>query len=398
MNRRTVVMYVSMFAMIIAFVIWSMMSPIAPQIAKEYHLSVFQKSILIATPVLLGSILRIPVGMVTDRCGGRRVYTILLIYLVIPLIGLGFAHSFGWIVFWEVLLGVAGASFAVGIGHVSAWYPSDKQGLVLGVTALGNIGSAVAGFLVPMMFLHLGFQSMVNVLLIPVVLAAALVWFFTRDPHITSAAQQRSKAQAQVREEKSQAKFWSKPSLWILSAYYFLTFGGFVAFGNYLPTLLQSQFGLQPVDAGLRASGFVILATVMRPLGGYLADRIRSKYLLAVVFIGLTIFAALFAFSLSDMAWTTISALFIALLLGLGNGTVFKVVPESFPKQTGKATGIIGAIGGIGGFFPPLVMGAIKQATGSFGGGLLLLAGCSFVVLILIFLSARKADAYASSN
>ena len=407
MNRRSTVMYTSMFAMIVSFVVWSMMSPIAPQLAKVYHLSVFQKSILVATPILLGSVLRIPVGMLTDRFGGRRIYTLLLLYLIIPLIGISFAHSFLSLVIWEVFLGVAGASFAVAIGHVSGWYPPDKQGLVLGVTALGNIGTAVAGFTIPAMYLHFGFSHTANFLLIPVVFAAALIWFFTRDAVKTKTA---TTAKASLRSDAKvfgspvmtagldhtnnsapaastatiRPKFWSLPILWTLAGYYFLTFGGFVAFGNYLPTLLQGQFGLTAVSAGLRASGFVILATAMRPIGGYLADHIRPMYLLTVTFSVLSLFSIVFAFGLTSMLWTTVAALAIAAMLGIGNGSVFKLVPEHFPDQTGKAAGIIGAIGGIGGFFPPLVMGAIKQSTGTYLGGLLLLAVCAAGALLLV--------------
>ncbi len=388
MIRRSGVMYASMFAMIVSFVVWSMMSPIAPQLAKLYHLSALQKSILVATPILLGSVLRIPIGMLTDRFGGRRVYTLLLLYLIIPLVGISQAHSFPSLIIWEVFLGVAGASFAVAIGHVSGWYSSDKQGLVLGITALGNIGTAVAGFTIPSLYLHLGFSRTASLLLIPVVLAAAMIWLFTRDaPHTRTApvAPAASGSQTTV-------KFWSRPMLWVLAGYYFLTFGGFVAFGNYLPTLLQGQFSLTPVDAGLRASGFVILATALRPVGGYLADRIRPLQLLVVVFSILAVFSVVFALNLTSMIGTTVAALVIAAALGVGNGSVFKLVPLHFPHQMGKATGIIGAVGGIGGFFPPLVMGAIKDATGTYLGGLLLLAACTAAATVLVLSEMRTAQ------
>ncbi|MHB1954698.1 MAG: MFS transporter [Sulfobacillus sp.] len=380
-----------MFAMIISFVVWSMMSPIAPQMAKVYHLSALQKSILVATPILLGSVLRIPIGMLTDRFGGRRVYTLLLLYLIVPLVGISHAHSFPSLVIWEVFLGVAGASFAVAIGHVSGWYSSDRQGLVLGVTALGNIGTAVAGFTIPSMYLHFGFSHTASLLLIPVVLAAALIWLFTRDASQTRTAPAVPPTAHTVSVPQGTVKFWSKPILWILAGYYFLTFGGFVAFGNYLPTLLQGQFNLTPVGAGLRASGFVILATALRPIGGYLADRIRPLRLLVVVFSILALFSVVFAFSLTSMVGTTVAALVIAGALGIGNGSVFKLVPQYFPHQVGKAAGIIGAIGGIGGFFPPLVMGAIKDATGTYLGGLLLLAACSAAAVLLVFSEMRTA-------
>ena len=397
-------LYLSMLAMVVAFVVWSMMSPIAPQMQKVYHLSGLDKSLLVATPVLLGSLLRIPLGALTDRFGGRLVYTLLMFYLVIPLMGISFAHSFGALIFWEILLGVSGASFAVGIGHVSAWYSAEKQGLVLGITALGNLGTAVAGFTIPVMYLHLGFAIMARWMIVPVLIMAVLLWVFTRNPDAVASSRQRD-AQGQTRVQSTEGDlkhpstvgtsqaaidFWSNGSLWALAIFYFITFGGFVAFGNYLPTLLQSQFHLAPVNAGLRASGFVLLATAMRPLGGYLADRKNPFLLLGVTFSALTLSAVLFAFSLNSMVLITLAALMISVMLGLGNGTVFKLVPLYFPGLTGRATGIVGALGGIGGFFPPLLMGAIQQSTGSYAGGLLLLALVSLLALILVVVMGRR--------
>ncbi len=378
-------LWIAMFAMIISFVIWSMISPIAPQLTKLYGLSIFDKSILVATPVLLGSILRIPLGILTDRFGGRKIYTLLMLYLVIPLIGISYAHSFLSLVVWEVLLGVAGTSFAVGIGYVSSWYPVEQQGFVLGITALGNIGTAVAGFTIPSLFLHMGFASMSRMLVIPVLIMAALLWFLTRDPN----HEERITKPILNNRSIPLPSVWMSSKLWILSVFYFITFGGFVAFGNYLPTLLQGQFSFSPIDAGLRASAFVVLATALRPVGGYLADRIAPQRLLTIAFAVIMIAAVLFSLGLGSILWTTVAALIISVMLGIGNGTVFKLVPLYFPHNTGKATGIIGAFGGIGGFFPPLVLGAIKQSTGSYSVGLLFLAVACAIALMFAIRSKR---------
>ncbi|GLG01166.1 MFS transporter [Alicyclobacillus hesperidum subsp. aegles] len=385
--RRSVMM-MSMVAMIVSFVVWSMISPVAPQMTKAMHLSEFDKSILVATPVLLGSLFRIPIGMLTDRFGGRIVYTVLMVYLVIPLFGISFAHHFGTFVFWEILLGVAGTSFAVGIGHVSAWYPPKQQGLVLGITALGNIGTAVAGFSIPVMFLHLGFANTARVLVIPVLIMAACLWLFTRDAKSEKATLEPTVNQANAMKLDAKG-FWTTSNLWVLSMFYFITFGGFVAFGNYLPTLLQSIYHMPPVSAGLRASGFVVLATALRPVGGYLADKIAPKNLLIMTFAVIAIMAAVFGFGMANMAVATIAALVISIMLGIGNGAVFKLVPTYFPHTTGKATGIIGAIGGMGGFFPPLVMGALKQATGSYLVGMLFLALSCVIALVVLLIQYR---------
>lgn len=376
--NRTVVMYVSMLAMVVAFVAWSMISPIAPQLEQVYHLSGFEKSVMVATPILLGSLLRIPMGVLVDRFGGRRVYTLLLIFVAVPVLGVSTAHSYGQLIAWEVLLGIAGASFAVGIGHVSAWYPPERQGLVLGITALGNLGTAVAGFTVPTLYLRFGFQTTGMFITAAVLAAAAGVWVFTRDARLAKGASPVSGASAAGARPSS---IWFQRKLWLLATFYFITFGSFMAFGNYLPTLLQGQFHLTPVDSGLRAAGFVLLATALRPIGGYLADRIEPYRLLIGVFSVVAAASCLFAAGLDRILLTTVAALVIAAMVGLGNGIVFKLVPLYFPQTTGQATGLVGAVGGVGGFFPPLIMGVMKDATGSYSAGLLLL-GCTCLVAL----------------
>jgi MFS transporter, NNP family, nitrate/nitrite transporter len=172
------------------------------------------------------------------------------------------------------------------------------------------------------------------------------------------------------------------PTAWLLGAFYFLTFGGFVAFSIYLPTLLRAQFGLAPADAGFRAAGFVVLATLMRPLGGWLADRIGGAQVLSWVFGGVSLFALLPMWP--SMVPFTVGALVCAMLLGLGNGAVFKLVPEHFPRDTGTVTGLVGALGGLGGFFPPLLLGVFHDRVGAIWPG--------FVLLSLTALSLRIAN------
>ena len=162
------------------------------------------------------------------------------------------------------------------------------------------------------------------------------------------------------------------PTAWLLGAFYFLTFGGFVAFSIYLPTLLRAQFGLAPADAGFRAAGFVVLATLMRPVGGWLADRIGGAQVLSWVFGGVAAFALLLTWP--SMVPFTVGALACAMLMGLGNGAVFKLVPEHFPKDTGTVTGLVGALGGLGGFFPPLLLGVFRDQLGAIWPGFLLLS------------------------
>lgn len=394
-SGSTTVLLVSMLTMVIAFVTWSMISPVAPQLQQTFGLSEFQKSLLIATPVLLGSAFRIPIGMLTDRFGGRVVYTLLMLFLLIPLYGITTAHSFGMFIVWEVFLGISGTSFAAGIGHVSAWYSPSKQGLILGITAMGNIGTAVAGFTIPGLYQKLGFDGMAHILMIPVALSAIVLWFLTRDARKSKPQQALALISKTASTDVAAAsttnadRFWSRKEVWLLSFYYFITFGGFVAFGNYLPTLLQGQLHLHAVAAGTRAAGFVVLATVMRPIGGYLADKFKPTLLLVLTFALTCLCSIVWAIGIKSMVVTTVCALLIAVVLGIGNGSVFKLVPSYFPGNTGKAAGLVGAIGGIGGFFPPLIMGAFLQDTGSYMGGFLLLAAITIVATVLALLTFR---------
>ncbi|UOF92066.1 NarK/NasA family nitrate transporter [Fodinisporobacter ferrooxydans] len=369
----TSVLVISTLAMVVAFTCWAAISPLAVLLQKTYHLSATQKSILVAIPVLLGSVMRIPLGMATDRFGGRKVYSLLMLFLVIPAIGLANAHSYMAYVGWAFLLGMAGTSFAVGIASVSKWYPPNEQGLVLGITGMGNIGTAVAGFALPTIAKTSGISSAFWALVAPVVIAAVAIFLFTKDPVVSKKAQPASQQFAVMKNKM----------VWVLSLFYFVTFGGFVAFGNYLPSLLVDVFKITPIDAGMRAAGFVVLATLVRPIGGYLADKFGASKMLSLIFILLSACALILSVALSNIIAMTIACLLTAALVGIGNGTVFKLVPQYFPTTTGIVTGIVGAAGGIGGFFPPIVMGIIKDATGGYALGFVFLLVFTFSCLLV---------------
>jgi NNP family nitrate/nitrite transporter-like MFS transporter len=180
----------------------------------------------------------------------------------------------------------------------------------------------------------------------------------------------------------------SDPSSWVLSLYYFLTFGGFVAMSVYLPIFLTEMFNLTPKDAGLRTAGFVVLATTMRPIGGWLADRVGGRSVLTIVFPVVAAMSVLLTFY--HMVPFTIGALGMAAAIGLGNGAVFKLVPEYFPQAVGSVTGLVGAAGGLGGFFPPLVLGTLRQATGSFTIGFVLLGAFALTCLAVVRPRGRR--------
>jgi MFS transporter, NNP family, nitrate/nitrite transporter len=281
-------------------------------------------------------------------------------------------------------LGTAGASFAVGVPFVSRWFSPDKQGMALGIYGMGNIGTAVAAFSMPALTNAFGGrQGAFWFYLIPVGIMALVFWLFARD------------APGLVKPKSlgdSFAVLRSEPMAWLLSLFYFLTFGGFVAFANYLPKLLVDWFALDKGDAGLRAAGFTVAATLARPVGGWLADKIGGGKVLAGVFTLGPIGALAQAWQATgpNIVIATALFLFTATGLGLGNGAVFKLVAQYFPKNTGLITGIAGCAGGLGGFFPPLIMGQVRDNTGSYALGFILLAVFALICLAVLFFMVLK--------
>ncbi len=344
-------------AFALCFTAWGMIAPIAPDVQDELGLSDTQTAVMISIPVVLGSLLRLPLGVLTDRLGGRIVFAVMLFYTAGAAVLVGFASSYASFLGAGLLLGVAGASFAVGVPYVAEWFEPKRQGFALGVYGMGNIGTAVAAFTIPAIRDSAG-QEVAGLVLGAVVAVYGLIWWTLA---------RNVPGREPVRQPYGEVLRSGWP-LWRLAFFYFVTFGGFVTMAIFLPKLLTDWFDLSLTDAGLRAAGFTIVATVVRPLGGWLSDRIGGSTVLALAFLGAGIDAIGLSWQASDPSMTpvTIFCLTMAAFLGLGNGAVFKLVPLFFPKSTGAATGIIGAAGGLGGFFPPLVLGIVKDATGEF--------------------------------
>jgi MFS transporter, NNP family, nitrate/nitrite transporter len=351
-------LFLATIAFAVAFANWGIISGLAPLLRKELGLSVTQASVMIAIPVLLGSVGRIPMGLLTDRYGGRLVFSILLLFTIIPAIALYLNHSYPSLLFWGFWLGLAGTSFAVGVAFVSGWFPPSQQGTTLGIYGAGNIGQSVAVFGGPVLAAQIGIPTTFLVFS-----AAAVAWGAI---FALSANNAKPPSQSKTFAENIAVLKTEKLS-WVLSIFYALTFGGFVALSIYLPTLYKEVFALTPPDAGARTAIFVLVATLSRPVGGLLSDRIGGQKLLLYVFLGIAAIGWLMA--MPSIFLFTIGSLGCAILFGLGNGGVFKLVPQYFPQQTGSVTGLVGAAGGLGGFFPPIVLGICKDMTGSYAAG-----------------------------
>ncbi len=291
------------------------------------------------------------------------VFAILMLFVALPVALVPWAPSYNNLLIVAFFLGMAGSSFAIGVGYVSRWFAMERQGSALGVYGLGNIGQSAAVFLGPVVAASLGFRSVYLGMAAILIVWAIVFASFARNASSTVRPKGLGEMLAVLARERLS---------WALSAFYFLTFGGFVAFSIYLPTLLKDQFGLRPADAGFRTAGFVVLATLCRPLGGWLSDHIGGARVLSWILPGISAFALLLAST--NMLAFTVGALGCAALLGIGNGAVFQLVPRYFPKERATVTGLVGAMGGMGGFFPPLLLGAFRDRLGVIWPGFILLS------------------------
>lgn len=369
----------ALFALTVTFYGWALLGPLGPKLQEDLGLSDLQLSVAVAVPVLLGSIMRVPAGVWAERYGGRRVFAWVLGYSIVPLVLLGFAHdSFAVVIAFGFLLGFTGASFAIGVPFVNRWYPPERQGTALGIYGAGMGGTVLAGLTAPRIADAISVSATFYFAAALMALTLALWIVFARDaPAPASRASMRDPI----------AVLGSGTRAWALVLFYFLAFGGFVAMYLYLPKLLTGVHDLSKADAGARAAGFALLAVIGRPLGGVVSDRVGAERVLLVSFVAVLVLALGLAPGYDSMAALTFCCLTMALFLGLAMGAVFKLVPVWFPDRVGAVTGIVAAAGGLGGFFPPLVMGIVKSATGGYGLGFVLMAlvalGCLAVLSLL---------------
>jgi NNP family nitrate/nitrite transporter-like MFS transporter len=364
----------------VSFMVWVMLGPLGNFIAKEFELSATQKGLMTATPILTGSLLRLVLGPLADRIGARRMALIGLSLTFLPLLlGAYAATSFQMVLLIGLLLGVAGASFAVALPMASRWYPPEQQGLVMGIAGAGNSGTVLAALFAPRLAQYFGdWRPVFLVALAPLALAWIVVALLAKDAP--------GKATIKTFAEYSSV-FRQADTLWF-SLLYSVTFGGFVGLSSFLPIFFHDQYGLDSVTAGTYAAICVFAGSFIRPVGGYLADRFGGVRILIGLF-GLIAILALAIGMLLPLSTETILLFTLMSLLGAGNGSVFQIVPQRFPKEIGVVTGIVGAVGGLGGFLLPNLLGSLKDSTGSYGSGFMVYTFAALACVLLI-LSFRK--------
>lgn len=359
--------------LILGFMVWVIISSLMPFITEDIAIPPGKLAMVTAIPVVLGSVLRIPLGYYANIFGARIVFLVSFILLLFPVYYISEASTMMDLIIGGLFLGIGGAVFSVGVTSLPKYYPKEKHGFVNGMYGIGNLGTAITTFSAPIVATQIGWAPTVKLYLI-LLLVFIVLNFFLGDRH-------EAKVKTPIMEQIKGV--YKNEKLWFFSLFYFITFGSFVAFTVYLPNFLVSNFELTKVDAGMRTAGFIAIATFFRPIGGWLADRFQPLFLLVGTFSIYTVAAILLAFS-PGITLYTVGCLAIAVCAGVGNGVIFKLVPFYFNKQAGIVNGIVSMMGGLGGFFPPILLSTIHAATGQYSIGFMLLSQVALASLILV--------------
>lgn len=367
-------LFAAFFYFDISFMAWVLLGPLAVQIARDLHLNAAEKGLLVATPVLAGAFFRVVNGVLVDWLLPRRAG---IISQIVVLAGLSAAWYFGVHTYTQVLLvgcvlGVAGASFAVALPLASRWYPPEHQGTALGIAGAGNSGTVFAALFAPGLALAFGWNNVLGLACIPLAVAFVTYLFLAKDA-------------PGAPDRKSFAQYMSVLAgrdAWWFMFFYGVTFGGFVGLASSLTIYFNDQYGLSPVTAGYFTAACVFAGSLVRPVGGAVADRIGGVRSLSAMYAVASIALLLIALNLPQ-AWMALLVFIVAMLaLGMGNGAVFQLVPQRFGGEIGVMTGLVGMTGGIGGFYLAASLGTSKQLTGGYTVGFALFAVLALVALL----------------
>lgn len=362
-----------------SFMVWILIGALGIPLAEAAHLSPAQKGLVVAIPILSGSLLRIPVGLCADRFGGRRVGILLLTFLFVPLtLAWQLSPTIPSLIAVGAMLGAAGASFSVALPLASRWFPPERQGLALGIAAAGNSGTVVTNLVAPRLAASIGVASTFLVAMVVLAIVLAAFAILAHEPPRKSAP-----------TRFTLPSFRDADLRW-MCMFYMITFGGYVGLSSFLPLFLRDSYGVTPIHAGFITGGLAFLGSASRPIGGIVADRLGGARLLSILMVPI---AAAYAFEASTPTLPLmVGALGVSMMcLGLGNGAVFQIVPQRFHRNIGVVTGVVGALGGLGGFLLPTLLGSIKQHTGSFafGFGVLACVAAVAATALRVLLSPR---------
>ncbi len=360
----------------LSFMVWVMLGPLGVQIARDLHLDAGQKGLMVATPVLAGAVLRVVAGVAVDRLKPKLAGTIAQVLVIAGLWAAWFfgVHSFPRVLALGLVLGLAGASFAIALPLASRWYPPEHQGTALGIAGAGNSGTVLAALFAPTLGLALGWQNVFGLAMIPMSLVLVIYLFLARNAPSSPPPKPLAAYLAVLKIADA----------WWLMFFYSVTFGGFVGLASSLTIYFNDQYGLSPVVAGYCTAACVFAGSMVRPVGGAMADRIGGVRSLTAMFAVAAAAIALVGTGLPQ-AWMALAVFVVGMLaLGMGNGAVFQLVPQRFGAEIGVMTGLVGMTGGIGGFYLASSLGYSKELTGSYRVGFILFAALAVIALITL--------------
>lgn len=366
----------------IAFMVWVMLGPLGVQIAADLGLSPAQKGMMVATPVLAGAVLRIVMGVLVDHLKPKKAGLIgqLVVIGALAWAWLGGLHSYREVLVMGLMLGFAGAAFAVALPLASRWYPPQHQGTALGIAGAGNSGTVLAALFAPGLAVAFGWRNVFGIALVPVGVAFLVYLALAKDAPDCPPPKSLHQYLQVLRDRDA----------WWFMFFYFVTFGGFVGLASSLTIYFNDQYGMAPVHAGYFTAACVFAGSLVRPMGGALADRIGGIRTLLVVYAVACALLVIVSFG-STNQWLALGGFMLAMAtLGFGNGAVFQLVPQRFRKEIGVMTGLVGMAGGVGGFYLAASLGYVKGLTGNYQLGLLIFAGLAVVALLGLNLVKRR--------
>ncbi|MFC0199750.1 MFS transporter [Paracoccus rhizosphaerae] len=363
----------STFAFTVCFAVWTIFSIIGIQIDQQLGLTDTQFGFLVGLPILTGSLTRIVLGIATDRLGGRFVYTLTMLTAAVATFALGWASTYPQVLIAALGVGVAGGSFAVGVAYVSRFYDDGRQGTALGIFGVGNVGAAVTKFVAPFVMVAVGWQATAQIWAVALAVTAILFWLLSKDDPVTAARREGAAPRRSLRAEFAPLK---NLQVWRFSAYYFFSFGAFVALALWLPHYLIGAYGLDVKTAGMVGAAYSIPASIFRAYGGVLSDRVGARKVMSVTFAVSLVATAILTAGVSLPVFLLV-IFTLGFVMSLGKAAVYKHIPSYYPQNVGAVGGLVGMIGGLGGFILPLVFGWLKDATGQW-------SSCFMVIFVLV--------------
>ena len=389
-RERAVALWMSTFAFTICFAVWTIFAIIGIRIKEDLGLSEAQFGLLVGTPILTGSLVRILLGVWTPRFGGRLVYTLTMLAAALSTLLLSHATTFPQMLLAGLGVGLAGGSFAVGVAYVSPFFPAEKQGTVLCIFGAGNVGAALTKFVAPFVLVAAGWQMVAQVWAAALIFTACLFWFTTSDDPAFKSRRESKGPKRSLREEFAPLK---KAQVWRFSLYYFFAFGGFVALALWLPRYLVGVYGFDIATAGMVAAAYSIPGSIFRALGGVLSDRKGARSVMYGMFAVSAVATLILSLPSGITPAVFIVVVFVlGFVMSLGKAAVYKHIPAYYPDSVGAVGGVVGMVGGLGGFILPIAFGLLKDASGLWSSCFLLLFAVVAVSLIWMHLSIRQME------